>query len=216
MVRGTPEVVTALDLTGGCTERSQGLPSTVRGLGGRGVGGGGLRGRRFQATPRQPGLNSHLNASEVALTAITADGRLLTHALPAKAEPPASPPASLDGAFLSVPRFRLRFASSPVSFPFARCLCSPTSDSPFIVTISRKRREGFKAPPLPPSLSASFPPWRPIIASLAIIPADERTSRVTSAVPSLATGVGCRSCRVSLSRSLRRTDDFRRVHSGLN
>lgn len=55
-----------------------------------------LRGRRFQATPRQPGLNSHLNASEVALTAIMADGRLLTHALPAKAEPPTNPPASLD------------------------------------------------------------------------------------------------------------------------
>lgn len=29
------------------------------------------------------GLNSHLNASEVALAAITADGRLLTRALPA-------------------------------------------------------------------------------------------------------------------------------------
>lgn len=39
--------------------------------------------REFQATSRQPGLNSHLNASEVALAAITADGRLLTRALPA-------------------------------------------------------------------------------------------------------------------------------------
>ena len=35
---------------------------------------------KAQGTARQPGLNSHLNASEVALTAITADGRLLTHA----------------------------------------------------------------------------------------------------------------------------------------
>jgi len=68
--------------------------------------GEGLQGRRFQATPRQPGLNSHLNASEVALTAITADGRLLTHALPAKAEPPTNPPASLDVAFLPLPIFR--------------------------------------------------------------------------------------------------------------
>lgn len=37
----------------------------------------------FEAIRRQArGLNSHLNASEVALTAITADGRLLTRALP--------------------------------------------------------------------------------------------------------------------------------------
>lgn len=80
------EVATTLDLTLGLYNSRDETGS-----------GEGLRGRRFQATPRQPGLNSHLNASEVALTAITADGRLLTHALPAKAEPPASPPASLDG-----------------------------------------------------------------------------------------------------------------------
>lgn len=77
-------VATMLDLTGLYNSRD----STGNGEG--------LRRRRFQATPRQPGLNSHLNASEVALTAITADGRLLTRALPAKAEPPTNPPASLD------------------------------------------------------------------------------------------------------------------------
>lgn len=109
-------VATALDLTGLYNSRD----STGSGEG--------LRGRRFQATPRQPGLNSHLNASEVALTAITADGRLLTHALPAKAEPPTNPPASLDGAALPPPlprspRVSFRSFSLPVSFPFARCLC---------------------------------------------------------------------------------------------
>lgn len=87
--------------------------------------GEGLRGRRFQATPRQPGLNSHLNASEVALTAITADGRLLTHALPAKAESPTNPPASLDVAFLSL--YLSLFLSLRVSFPSSSCflpICS--------------------------------------------------------------------------------------------
>ena len=51
---------------------------------------GEVRKTRYQATARQPGLNSHLNASEVALTAITLDGRLLTRA-------PASLPASSPG-----------------------------------------------------------------------------------------------------------------------
>lgn len=107
-------VATALDLTGLYNSRD----STGSGEG--------LRGRRFQATPRQPGLNSHLNASEVALTAITADGRLLTHALPAKAEPPTNPPASLDGASrsLSPPP---SFSSRLVSFLLPTCflpICS--------------------------------------------------------------------------------------------
>lgn len=116
-------MATALDLTGLYNSRD----STGSGEG--------LRRRRFQATPRQPGLNSHLNASEVALTAITADGRLLTHALPAKAEPPASPPASLGEASLSLtfslcPPLSLCSSVSffsfflPASFPFARCLCA--------------------------------------------------------------------------------------------
>lgn len=107
-------VATALDLTGLYNSRD----ST----------GEGLRGRRFQATPRQPGLNSHLNASEVALTAITADGRLLTHALPAKAEPPTNPPASLDEAPLSIsPSPSLCLSSCLVSFLLPTCflpICS--------------------------------------------------------------------------------------------
>lgn len=116
--------------------------------------GEGLRGRRFQATPRQPGLNSHLNASEVALTAITADGRLLTHALPAKAEPPTNPPASLDGASRSLSLssslvlLASRFVPSPYLFPsHLLAVFAPTSDLPFIVAISRKRRESLKRDP---------------------------------------------------------------------
>lgn len=127
-------VATALDLTGLYNSRD----STGNGEG--------LRGRRFQATPRQPGLNSHLNASEVALTAITADGRLLTRALPAKAEPPTNPPASLDESLSLSPSISLC-----VSFPSPYLLPShllavftPTSDLPFIVAISRKRRESLK------------------------------------------------------------------------
>lgn len=109
-------VATTLDLTGLYNSRD----STGNGEG--------LRGRRFQATPRQPRLNSHLNASEVALTAITADGRLLTHALPAKAEPPTNPPASLDEAPLSIsPSLFLCLSSRLVSFLLSTCflpICS--------------------------------------------------------------------------------------------
>lgn len=79
----------------------------------------------------------------MALTAITADGRLLTHALPAKAEPPASPPASLDGAPFSVSQSC--FLSPPYLFPsHLLAVFAPTSDLPFIVAISRKRRESLK------------------------------------------------------------------------
>lgn len=123
--------------------------------------------RRFQATPRQPGLNSHLNASEVALTAITADGRLLTHALPAKAEPPASPLASLDGAPFSVPPSC--FLSPPYLFPsHLLAVFAPTFDLPFIAAISRKRRENFK--------HGRLSPRRPIANFVTvIIPTDGNT-----------------------------------------
>jgi len=139
---GDGVVATALDLTGLYNSRdSTGSDE-------------GLRGRRFQATPRQPGLNSHLNASEVALTAITADGRLLTHALPAKAEPPTNPPASLDevslspSLSLSLSLFASRFLPSPYLLSsHLLAVFAPTSDLPFIVAISRKCRESLKRCP---------------------------------------------------------------------
>lgn len=81
-----------------------------------------LRRREFQATSRQPGLNSHLNASEVALAAITADGRLLTRALPAtELEPPGKPswiPRCRISSFPSLSlSFFLRAALSLSVFP---------------------------------------------------------------------------------------------------
>lgn len=140
-------VATMLDLTGLYNSRD----STSNGEG--------LWRRRFQATPRQPGLNSHLNASEVALTAITADGRLLTRALPAKAEPPTNPPASLDESpSLSLSRFASRFLPSPYLLPsHLLAVFAPTSDLPFIVAISRKRRGSLKrGSTYPPTCNREF------------------------------------------------------------
>lgn len=72
---------------------------------------GGLPGKErwfeeFEATARQPRLNSHLNASEVALTAITADGRLLTHA-----------PASYGRRAATSPSAPHEFLASPLLLP---------------------------------------------------------------------------------------------------
>lgn len=141
-------VATMLDLTGLYNSRD----STGNGEG--------LRRRRFQATPRQPGLNSHLNASEVALTAITADGRLLTRALPAKAEPPTNPPASLDESLSPSLYLALRLVSFLLStcfLPICSLVFAPTSDLPFIVAISRKRRESLKCgSTYPPTCNREF------------------------------------------------------------
>ena len=108
-----------------------------------------LRRREFQATSRQPGLNSHLNASEVALAAITADGRLLTRALPAATESwslQASPLGSLDVEYLPPSLFRSFFTPHFSSLSFFVGHCSTRVHKPCFHTPcapgARKTRHG--------------------------------------------------------------------------
>ncbi|KOX80424.1 hypothetical protein WN51_12907 [Melipona quadrifasciata] len=136
-----------------------------------------LRRREFQATSRQPGLNSHLNASEVALAAITADGRLLTRALPAtELEPPGKPswiPRSARYGAAHLSRYSARkFPFGPM-FLANRCQERGFDEFYIAVALSRILKQKLQRPH---PRASSFPRFKVPLDRLVLKQQDESNS----------------------------------------